>query len=581
MSKRVLGLVGLVVAVVAAGSVYLLRDEERVPAGAPTIEDMARSVGTPVLVNLVRGHVPDRSGDILLVPKPNHFMISSWDLTTLGTDQLELKTTHAGPWAYLTRVPIVARGMGLPAGVEVDRAVDIAAIAPSFARILGMDDFRSPTCSLEEVVACDLRGGLDDPPELFFTVVIDGGGWNVLDMYPDAWPNIRKLMAQGITYTDATIGSAPSTTGALHATFGTGFYPYEHGIPGNVLRNEDNEIVDVFLHAKTNLRYVEKPAVSELWDERNDNDAIVGTISYENWHLGMIGQGALRETGDKDIAAVWARERQQWHINERFYELPDYLKPTDLDRLERYETELDGRDGKDDGLWFGEDLEEVLANKNTRPATSAYTRFTGDAVIDLLRNEPIGEDDIADLVWVELKPPDSAGHAWNVESPTVEDVLEETDAQIGRFMAELDRSIGRDNYLFVLSADHGQQPLPDDLGGWRINTRELESDIEARFGDVVLQGTPADLYLDRDGLEREGVTAEDVARWIGTYTLGENIPDGAPGRERVPEDRLDDTLFAGAFPTDFLANPPIEIGDLGTGDFGRHGRFKSTYQPAE
>ncbi|HWC13751.1 MAG TPA: alkaline phosphatase family protein [Actinomycetota bacterium] len=580
MSKRVL-IVVAIAAVVAATAAYRLRPQDPVPPGAPTVEEMARSVGTPVMVNLVRGHVPDRSGDIMLVAKPHHFMISSWDLTTLGTDDVEIKTTHPGPWSYLTRVPLVARGMGLDGGREVERAVDIAALAPTYARILGLDDFRSPGRCLEEVVPCRLRGGIDVPPKLIFTVVIDGGGWNVLDRYPEAWPNIRRLMDQGISYTEANIGSAPSTTGALHATFGTGWYPAQHGIPGNVLRDERGRIVDVFLNARTNLRYVEKPAVSELWDEHNDNDAIVATISYENWHLGMIGKGALRDGGDRDLAAVWARERQQWHINEKFYELPDHLDPTDLDRLARYEEELDGRDGQQDGLWFGNDVEEIVANKNERPSTPAYTRFVGDAVVELLRNEPIGRDEVADLVWVEVKPPDSAGHAWNVQNPEVEDVLKETDAQIGRFMNELDRTIGRDDYLFVLSADHGQQPLPDDLGGWRINTSELELDIVARFGDVVTQGTPADLYLDRDGLEREGVTAEDVARWIATYTLGENIPDDAPGRELVPDERLDDTIYAAAFPTGFLAAPSLDIGDLGPGDYGRHGRFLSTYEPAE
>lgn len=559
----------------------MLRPEDAVPADAPTLEQMARAVGTPIMGNLVRGHVPYRSGDIMVVPKPHHFMISSWDLSKLGTDDVEIKTTHPAPWAYLTRVPIVARGMGLPRGLSVTRAVDIASIAPTYARILGLDDFRSPAPCFEEVVDCDLRGGIEDAPKLIFTVVIDGGGWNVLDRYPDAWPNIRGLMRDGVTYTEANVGSAPSTTGALHATFGTGFYPRQHGIPGNVLRDDDGNIVDVFLHAKTNLKYLQKPAASELWDERNDNEAIVATISHENWHLGMIGKGALRAGGDKDIAAIWAKEREKWDINERLYELPDYLEPTDLRRLSNYEEQLDARDGVADGKWFGNDIKEILANKSERPSTPAFTRFMGDAVMQVLRNEPIGRDDITDLFWVEIKPPDSAGHAWNVQNPEVEDVLREADAQIGRWIRELDGSIGRDDYLVVLSADHGQQPLPDDLGGWRINTSELELDIVARFGDVVLQGTPADIYLDRDGLEREGVTAEDVARWLGTYTLGENIPDGAPGRDRVPEDRLDDTLYAAAFPTDFLASPTLDITGLGSGDYGRHGRFRSTYSPSE
>lgn len=576
-SRRVVAVtaVALIFGAVAA---YTLRPGDLVPDDAPSLEEMARAVGGPVMMNLMRGHVPGRSGDIMVVPKPHHYMISSWELTSLEGDEPTMTTTHPNPWAYLTEVPIVARGLDVPAGREVADPVDISAIAPTFARLLGMDDFDSPSCSLEEVMPCDSRGGVDELPRLLFTVVIDGGGWNVLERYPDAWPNIRRLMDEGVTYTGATIGSAPSTTGALHATFGTGFYPNEHGIPGNVLRGDDGEIVDVYLNKLTDTRYLERPAVAELWDESTTNAAVVGTVSYENWHLGMIGHGALRDGGDKDIAVLWDREKQEWFVNEDFYTLPRYLQRTDIDRLERYEDELDGRDGETDGAWFGHDIAPIFDDKNQRPSTPAFTTFTGDAVMDILREEEVGQDEITDMIWVEMKPVDSAGHAWNMIDPVIGDVLAETDAQIGRFMDELDRTVGRDSYLFVLSADHGQQPLPDDLGGWRINTSELELDIVAHFGNVVTQGTPADIYLDADGLESEGVTAEDVARWLATYTLGENIPEGAAGADLVPEDRLDDTLYAGAFTSDFLTANDLDVEGLGRGDYGDFGDFPVSYE---
>ena len=71
--------------------------------------------------------------------------------------------------------------------------------------------------------------------------------------------------------------------------------------------------------------------------------------------------------------------------------------------------------------------------------------------------------------------------------------MRETDAQIGRYLDELDETVGRGNYLFALSADHGQQPLPDLYGGWRINSKELQRDIEERFGEIVEKVTPVDV----------------------------------------------------------------------------------------
>lgn len=583
MTKRVIAVIA-VAAIAGAVAAYALRPEDRVPSDAPSLEEMAASVGAPVMAHLVRGHAPGRSGEVMLVPKPNHYMISTWELTTLAGDEPEIKTTHPNPWAYLTEVPIVVRGLDVPEGAEVADPVDISAIAPTFARLLGMDDFESISCSLEEVIACDAQAGVgkdsvEEPPRLIFTVVIDGGGWNLLERYPNAWPNIRRLMDEGITYTEATIGSSPSTTGALHATFGTGFYPQQHGIPGNVLRGDDGDIVDVYLDKETDTRYLQKPAVAEIWDERNDNAAVVGTVSFENWHLGMIGHGAQRTGGDKDIAVLWDREEQKWFVNEDFYTLPTYLQRTDIERLESYEDELDSRDGGEDGEWFGHEIAPILKTKNERPSTPAFVTFTADAVMDILTREDVGADEITDMIWIEMKPPDSAGHAWNMLDPAVGDVLKETDEQIGRFMDELDRTIGRDSYLFVVSADHGQQPLPDDIGGWRINTTELELDIVTRFGDVVQQATPADLYLDADGLRAEGVTAEDIARWLGTYTLGENLPEGAAGIDLVSNTRLDDTLYAGAFTTDFLTDPDLDVAGFGPGEYGEFGDLPVTYAP--
>jgi predicted AlkP superfamily pyrophosphatase or phosphodiesterase len=560
LSKRVQIVLGLAV-VVALPALILLRPERGVPDDAPTEGAMAGSLGAPIMEHLVRGHVAGRSGELMLVPKPNSFLIGEWDLTTLGTATPTMSTSHPNPWNYLTRVPIVLYGPGYieENGVTDEREVDIADLAPTFAGMLGMTGL--------EFDGEPLIDPPDEPtPKVIFTVVIDGGGWNALQAHIDSWPNIKRIMDEGLTYTNATIGSAPSITGALHATFGTGVYPDKHGIPGNQMRGDDGKNTDTWLQ-NADPRYLEVPTVAELWDEQNDNEPVVATVSYEGWHLGMIGAGAGREGGDEDVAALWEAESDEWWINEDYYELPDYLQTTDLAILESYEEELDPRDGLEDGTWFGHTLEE-LQEPLIRPGTPAFVRFTGDAVLDVMQNEEVGSDDLTDMVWIEMKMPDYAGHAWNVTRAEQADVMRATDEEIGRFLDELDRTVGRGNYLFALSADHGQQPLPDLYGGWRINSKELQRDIEARFGDIVEKVTPVDVYFDLDRIEEDEVSIGDVARWVGTYTLGENIPDGAEGAERVPDDRLEEVLFAGAFSTDYLtALTPDEIASFGEGEY--------------
>ena len=542
---------------------YLLMPERGVPDDAPSLDEMAREIGAPIMQNLQHGHIPGRSGEVMLVPKPHSYIIGEWDLTTLTSGTPTLTNSHPNPWDYIAQVPLILYGPPYVAeGEQVRRKVDIADIAPTYAALLGMDALDADGKVLTEAVA-------DSPskaPKLIFTVILDGGGWNALQEHPDSWPTIQRLREGGTDYLNADIGSAPSITGALHATMGTGVYPTTHGIPGNQMRGADGKNTDTWLE-NADPRYLEVPTVSELWDEQNDNQPVVGTVSYEGWHLGMIGHGAYRDGGDKDIAVLWQQEEERWYVNEDYYELPAYLRPDTEPTLRAYEDALDERDAIPDGLWFGHDLEEIR-DPVVRPGSPAFVQLTGDAVVDVIKKEGLGRDATTDLFWVEMKMPDFAGHRWTMDGPEEADVLRETDTQLARFKAQLDRSVGRGNYVMVISADHGQQPLPDIYAGWRINSQELLADIETRFGDILEKVTTTDLFVDLGAVESEEVDLEDVARYLGTYTIGDNIPDDATGAESVPEARLDDTIFAGAFPTEFFQSvTPTDMQSYGPGTY--------------
>jgi hypothetical protein len=281
----------------------------------------------------------------------------------------------------------------------------------------------------------------------------------------------------------------------------------------------------------------------------------------------MIGHGAERSGGDRDIAALWEVERDEWWINRDYYRLPSYVEDLGVQRLRTYERDLDSRDGVSDGLWFGNTIEELQSSKQ-RPGTPSFVQLTGDAVVEVIANEPLGRDDVTDLFWVEMKMPDYAGHQWTMNSPEEEDVLRETDRQIERFLDALDEKVGVGNYVFVLSADHGQQPRPELTGGWRVNNKELKRDVDERFGGVVEKVTPFDMYIDMAALSETDHALEDIARYFGTYTIKDNIPEGAPGADRVPEARLDERLFAAAFPTGYLASlSEDKISSFGPGEY--------------
>jgi predicted AlkP superfamily pyrophosphatase or phosphodiesterase len=521
--------------------------------GGPSLMEMARALGSDVVRTLVRGYVPGRSGEIILVPKPWN-VLSQWNGGYRGTG--DPRTTHSTPWAYHQRVPIALYGPGyIRAGVTVDRPTSVADLAPTLAELLDTP-FEARGSVLREALAPDRT---DRSPRAIVVVVVDGGGWNVLERWPDAWPAERALMEGGTTFTNATVGSTPSVTAPIHATIGTGTYPSRHGITENSLRRPDGTMGDV-AYDNADMRLLEAPTIADAWDRSTGNRAWVGMLGYEGWHLGMMGSGALEAGADRDVAVLWDTETEEFWTNERYYELPSYL-PTRQDLDGRIE-EVDGSDGALDGTWRGNTLDPSSYEFTAGPAFAAHE---GEAALDVLRHEPIGQDAIPDLYFVEMKTGDIAGHVWNMESREFEAVWRTQDGAIGDLVELLDRRVGSGRYVVAITADHGQSPLPETFGGLRIDRYALRDDLELRLGGAVESVHPSDIFFQLDALEDTDIDA--VARYIGGLTYGDNLPEGLEPDE-VPEELLDQRVFAGALPGSFLQSlTDEEIDGLGPGLF--------------
>ena len=104
------------------------------------------------------------------------------------------------------------------------------------------------------------------------TFVIDGGGWNVLQEFPDAWPNLRRLMRRARTSgTRSTV--VPRGHGSAHATIGTGAFPRTHGITGHNLRDGTKVRKAYGDPGRANPDDLLVPTLADLWSEATDDRA--------------------------------------------------------------------------------------------------------------------------------------------------------------------------------------------------------------------------------------------------------------------------------------------------------------------
>ena len=496
-------LTALVVAVSLGGIALQVYEEIRL-GPVPSFEEQACGLPKAWLERTRRGYFEPRSGQISLLPRTPAYMASGGD-----------GWSHSGPWPYLQDVPLVFYGPGIvPAQGDVDRPATLADVAPTFGALLGITYRFGDGGVLPEVAPRFPRR----TPKLVLTIVWDGGGWNTLRMYDGDWPNLERLMRGGISYTNATVGSSPSVTPAVHSTLGTGSYPWVAGVTGVPVRDEQGEVVDAFLEGESG-RFLQAFTFAESWDERRGSRPLVGMLGYEPWHLGMIGKGA-EFRGDRDDAAWLDVETNEWITNPAHYTLPEAV--TEVDTLDAYLEELDARDGAIDRAWLDND---ILDLPDRIEETPAFIRFHADALLNLVREGGYGDDRMTDLLFTNFKQIDRVGHYFNMASPEVRESLIETDRELGRIVEGVEAAVGRGNYVVVVTADHGQQPDAAAVNGFGIDPNEVERDIDAAFGPVTDAVWPTEVFLDDEGLEREDVTVKEVAEWLGDYRLEDNADD--------------------------------------------------------
>ena len=480
-----------------------------------------------------RGTDIHRSPDVTFLSREDHFF---------GGVTL---TTHSGPWPYVQDVPLVFYGPGFirsQGEMKIDREVTLADLAPTLAELVGTPFPRSHDGRPIEHVLLP-PGQRPEAPKLVLVVVWDGGGWNVLERWPDSWPHLERMMEAGTSVQDVTVGSSPSVTPAIHATIGTGSFPSGHGI------------IDIPLRIGKSIQgsypgpsgtYMRVPTLADLYDRAEGNAPKIGFFAYKSWHLGMIGHGAEFPGGDRD-AAVMVNEGGKFFTNPTTYSMPSYVD--DVPGLAADWKRVDAGDGKLDGKWMGNVVRGDTAVERDTPMWTLYqTRI----IESMIRNEHMGEDDVTDLFFTNYKQVDEVGHRWNMVDPEMEEMLRYADGELDRLTEFLDEQVGTREWVMVVTADHGQAPRATSVDALPIRMQVLRQKAAEHFGvevdELVDEERPTGFWLDLETTRAKGITPGEVADFMVRFSVGDNLLAG----EKVPEgyeNRLNEPVFAAAFPT--------------------------------
>ncbi len=542
MTPRRPALAVLALALFAASGTFA----SAVPSNADIVK-AACSLTHDELLRTWQGYSPDRSPELQIVPAEPNFVGSG--------------LPHVGPWDYVQGVPMLWYGPGYikPIG-KVQKPVTLADVAPTVASLLHFD-FAAPDGSPMTdglVPAADRPGS----PKLIVTMVWDAGGRNVLEAHPRSWPYLQSLIPQGAWYENAFVGSSPTSTAQVHATIGTGALPRTHGLVGHRMRI-GNTLTTPWVHGPA---FIDIPTLADLYDRAMGNAPIVGTVATVNIHSGMMSHGAFFNGGDKDIMLTRSvtggetitDEGFKWNlpgILQPFYSIPPYVN--DVPGFGKDVEAVDAADGKIDGKWRNNDINQLLGGFDT-PARVPYQTRVAEEII---KREGFGADETPDLLYINYKEIDYISHIWSMNSPEMDDAVRAQDDSLKVFIDLLNEQVGEGNWVLVLTADHGAMPSPEVSGAFQIETGPVAAAINSEFdhnGDethVVQLIQPSQIFMNVEELTKNGYTLDDVARFIMTMTRQDTAGAGVVVDPALAGEKVFQASFPSALMSDLACLP--------------------------
>ena len=110
----------------------------------------------------------------------------------------------------------------------------------------------------------------------------------------------------------------------------------------------------------------------------------------------------------------------------------------------------------------------------TTPFANTYTFDFAKAAIE---NESLGKNTVPDFLTVSISSTDYVGHSFGPNSMEAEDTYLRLDKDIADFLSYLDTKLGKGNYLFFLSADHGAAHVPAFLNEHKIQGAGIDDEV--------------------------------------------------------------------------------------------------------
>jgi len=352
------------------------------------------------------------------------------------------------------------------------------------------------------------------PPKLIVVVSFD----QYRGDYPQMFAGVigtrgfARIQREGVSYSACSFEHANNITGPGHAALLTGNYPYRSGIVGN-------NFCDVRTNACTycasdsigtlDASQLESPTLGDVLRARDRKSKVVAVSLKDRAGILMAGKQAT--------ACVWFNAATKKWETSSSYRIPTWLKNMNVKvsanvyagKTWKAQIPASSSPALDDvmaeGLYPGGNNtfpHVVLKKSDPKFMMSVLlSPFSMDMVFDAaafaLREEKLGKDNAPDVLCIGVSTTDYVGHNFGPNSLEVQELYRLADLRIAQLIDDLDTRVGRNNYVLVVTSDHGVAPIPEvirnlpqqqgeHIDAGRIRDRELvelvDSALTKTFG---------------------------------------------------------------------------------------------------
>ncbi len=405
-------------------------------------------------------------------------------------------------------------------------------------------------------------------PKLVVLIVIDGLPQRQLEANRTLYvkDGFARFLEGGSWFTNAHYDHAYTVTAAGHAVLLSGASPSRSGIIGNEWRDPDTG-EPMYCAQDRSATYIGQR--NRPYDGTSPKNLKVETVGDvlrrvdpRSKVISISGKdrGAIMPAGQSGTAYIYMSSTGQFASSTYYMSAhPDWVdrfnsaKPAD-----RYFKA--SWTGKADGLpiMYG-------APQDDAPGQRFYGSllqgpFADALVLDFARaalaGEALGQREVPDILVLSLSGHDYVNHAFSAESALSQDHTLQIDRLLQDFFRDLDASVGPDNYIAALSADHGFMPTPEDslsrgLEAGRIASgpmlARINMALEQRLGPGkwVIGFSGATLLLNRQWIAQQKLDTATVAQHIKAMLLQETGIAAAYTRDELLNGQLSaEPLFA-------------------------------------